>query len=197
MSEPQAITELEEILSFWFPPDINEADAGTWGQRMGWWFAGGPEVDKEITERFAAVLEQARRRELDWWADTPRGRLALIIVLDQFSRNIYRDSPLAYAQDPAALELALSGIEAGMDRDLTFTERIFFRLPLTHSEDLAIHERIVRDAEEAVAEEDWPAQLPRALQEFMLEQAKGAREVIGRFGRYPHRNEVLGRTSTP
>jgi uncharacterized protein (DUF924 family) len=197
MSERPAIIGPEEILSYWFPPGINEADADTWGQRMGWWFAGGPEVDKEITQRFAAVLEQARRGELDWWADTPRGRLALIIVLDQFSRNIYRGSPLAYAQDPAALELALSGIEVGMDRDLTFTERIFFRLPLTHSEDLAIHERIVRGAEEAVAADDWPAQLPRAWQEFMLEQAKGARDVIARFGRYPHRNEVLGRTSTP
>ena len=84
-----------------------------------------------------------------------------------------------------------------MDRDLTFTERIFFRLPLAHSEDLTIHERIVRGAEEAATEDYWPAQLPRALQEFMLEQAKGARDVIACFGRYPHRNEVLGRTSTP
>ena len=197
MSEPRAIIEPEEILSYWFPEGINEADVDTWGQRMQWWFAGGPEVDQEITERFAPVLEQARREELDWWAQTPRGRLALIIVLDQFSRNIYRDSPLAYAQDPAALELALSGIEAGMERDLTFTERIFFRLPLAHSEDLAIHERIVRDAEEAVAADDWPPQLPRTWQEFMLEQAKGGSDVIARFGRYPHRNEVLGRTSTP
>ena len=82
MSEPPAIIGPEEILSYWFPPGINEADADTWGQRMGWWFAGGPEVDKELTQRFAAALEQARRGELDWWAETPRGRLALIIVLD-------------------------------------------------------------------------------------------------------------------
>jgi uncharacterized protein (DUF924 family) len=196
MSEPRPIVEPEEILSYWFPEGINEADVDTWGQRMQWWFAGGPEVDQEITERFASVLEQARRGELDWWAQTPRGRLALIIVLDQFSRNIYRDSLLAYAQDSTALELALSGIEAGMERDLTFTERIFFRLPLSHSEDLAIHERVVRDAEGAVAADDWPPQLPRTWQEFMLEQAKGGRDVIARFGRYPHRNEVLGRTST-
>ena len=199
MSGSRATIDPEEILSYWFPPGINEAHPQTWGQRMQWWFAGGPRVDKEITERFAPLLEQAQRGELDWWAQTPRGRLALIIVLDQFPRNIYRDSPLAYAQDSRALELALSGIEAGMDRDLTFTERIFFRLPLAHSEDLAIHERIyeqmVREVEEG--EDDWPPQLPRYLQEFMLEQAKGTRDVIARFGRYPHRNEVLGRTSTP
>jgi uncharacterized protein (DUF924 family) len=91
--------------------------------------AGGPEVDREITERFGEVLEQARRGELDHWAEAPRGRLALIIVLDQFSRNIYRGSPLSYSQDEKALELALEGIDLGMDRELGAVERNFFWLP--------------------------------------------------------------------
>ena len=97
---------------------------------------GGLEVDREITERFGDVLEQARRGELDHWAETPRGRLALIIVLDQFSRNIYRNSALSYSQDEKALKLALEGIELGMDHELGAVERNFFWLPLGHSEDL-------------------------------------------------------------
>ena len=140
------------------------------------------------------MLEQARRGELDHWADTPRGRLALIIVLDQFSRNVYRGSPLSYAQDEKALGLALEGIDAGMDQELTFAEQLFFWMPLGHSEDLAINERAVRHQEEAMA--DPPAHL-RAEYEFGIGQARGAHDVISRFGRYPHRNEILGRDSTP
>ena len=132
---------------------------------------GGPEVDREITERFGDVLERARRGELDHWAATPRGRLALIIVLDQFSRNIYRGSPLSYSQDAKALELALEGIELGMDRELGAMERNFFWLPLGHSEDLAIHGRSVRHAQEEAA--NAPPHL-RKLAEFGVSQAKAA-----------------------
>jgi hypothetical protein len=96
---------------------------------MRWWFQGGPEIDTEITERFGGVLEQARRGELDSWAETPRGRLALIVVLDQFSRNVYRGSSLSYAQDEKALELAVEGIDTGMDREWGPMEQIFFWMP--------------------------------------------------------------------
>src|SRR3712207_231602 len=141
--------------------------------------AGGPDVDREITERFGELLEQARRGELDQWADTPRGRLALIIVLDQFSRNIYRGSRLSYSQDQKALQLALEGIDLGMDRDLTPVERNFFWLPLGHSEDLILHERSVEHAAEEAA--NAPPQL-RAMAEFIVSQARAARSVIARFG---------------
>ena len=184
----------EEVLSYWFPKDINEADIQTLQRQGKRWMAGGPEVDREITERFGEVLERARRGELDHWADTPRGRLALIVVLDQFSRNIYRGSPLSYSQDERALKLALEGIGLGMDRELGAVERRFFWLPLGHSEDLALHERGVRHAEEEAANAP-PHQ--RAMAEFGVSQAKAARHVIARFGRHPHRNEILGRTSTP
>src|SRR5215211_7445917 len=117
----------EEVLSYWFPEeDIFDSDQETFGRQNQWWFAGGPEVDREISERFGEVLEQARRGELDHWADTPRGRLALIVVLDQFSRNLHRGSALSYAQDEKALELAVEGIDAEMDRELSPMERIFF-----------------------------------------------------------------------
>lgn len=97
------------------------------------------------------MLDQARIGELDHWAETTRGRLALIIVLDQFSRNIHRSSLLTYSQDEKALELALEGIEVGMDRELGVSERMLFWLPIGHSEDLTIHERSVLHAEEEVA----------------------------------------------
>jgi uncharacterized protein (DUF924 family) len=109
-------------LSYWFPEDINDADLETLQREGKRWMYGGPEVDREITERFGDVLEQARRDELDQWADTPRGRLALIIVLGQFSRNVYR-GPLSYTQGDKALKLALEGIDLGMDRELGAMER--------------------------------------------------------------------------
>jgi uncharacterized protein (DUF924 family) len=184
----------EEVLSYWFPEGIDDADPQTLGQQMERWMAGGPEVDKEITERFGETLEQARRGELDHWTATVRGRLALIVVLDQFSRNVYRDSLLSYAQDKKALRLALEGIALRMDRELGVMERMFFWLPLGHSENLALQERSVGQVEKEVA--DAPEHL-RGWHEHNLYQAKAAREVIARFGRHPHRNEILGRRSTP
>lgn len=187
----------QEVLSYWFPPGIHEAGAETYREQWMRWFAGGPEVEWEITERFAEVLEQARRGELDSWAVTPRGRLALILVLDQFSRSVYKGTPLAYAQDPAALRLAQEGIEAGVDRDMEVAERLFFTLPLGHAEGPDHLERLdiaVRRAEEQF--DLAPAHL-KPLYEFSLGQARGHRDVVARFGRHPHRNAVLGRASTP
>ena len=184
----------EEGLSYWFPEDLAEADLETLRRHGKRWMAGGPEVDREITQRFGELLERARRGELDYWADTPRGRLALIIALDQFSRNVYRGSPLSYAQDEKALKLALEGIDLEMDRELTAAERNFFWLPLGDSEDLALHERSVLHAEEEAT--DAPPGL-EPMYEFGISQAKAAHSVIARFGRHPHRNEILGRTSTP
>ena len=106
-------SEPEEVLSYWFPADINNADLETLQREGKRWMHGGLEIDREITERFGDMLEQARRDELDQWADTPRGRLALIIVLDQFSRNVYRGSPFSYTQDDKALKLALDRLGDG------------------------------------------------------------------------------------
>ena len=118
-------------------------------------------------------------------------------MLDQFSRHVYRGSPLPYAQDEKALELALEGIDSGMDRGLVAMERMFFWLPLGHSEDPALQERSVLHKEEEEEEEaaDAPPHL-KAGAEFGVSQARAARDVIRRFGRHPYRNEILGRTST-
>ena len=191
------VLEEQEVLSSWFPPGIHDADAETYREQWLRWFQGGPQVEQEITERFGDVLEQARRGELDSWAETPRGRLALIIVLDQFSRSVYEGTPLAYAQDPAALRLAREGIEAGMDHDIEVAERLFSTMPLGHAEGPDHVERMdlaVRRAEEQLRLA--PAHL-KPLYEFSLGQAKAHRDVIARFGRHPHRNAVLGRASTP
>jgi len=187
------VSDPEEILSYWFRRGY-DADAETLRKQMMWWFCGKWEVDEEIAERFAPVLEKAIRGELNSWADTPRGRLALIIVLDQFSRSVCRGTPVAYAQDPRAQRLALDGIDAEMDRDLTAAERLFFILPLGHSENLTLQERPVRYWQGEVA--DAPPHR-RWWYEHNLYYAKGHRDVIARFGRHPHRNEVLGRSSTP
>jgi uncharacterized protein (DUF924 family) len=141
------------------------------------------------------LLEQARRGSLTGELTPPRGRLALIIGLDQFSRTVYKGTPLAYAQDPTTLQLASSGIEEGMERDLALMERLFFTLPLGHAEGPDLPQRVdwmVRQAEEMV---ELASPHVRGIYERSPPQTKAHREVIARFGRYPHRNEVLGRTS--
>lgn len=191
------VIDEQEVLSYWFPPGIHEADAETYREQWLRWFAGGPEVDGEIAEQFGGVLERARRGELDSWAETPRGRLALIIVLDQFSRSVYKGTLLAYAQDPAALRLAREGIEAGMDRDMEIAERLFFTLPLGHAEGSDHLERIDLAVRRAGEQLDLAPPHLKPMYEFSLGQARAHRDVVALFGRHPHRNEVLGRASTP
>jgi uncharacterized protein (DUF924 family) len=184
--------EAEDVLRFWFPEHLPD-DHATMVSQFGWWFRGG--ADSAITERFQLLLEQASRGERDHWSHTPRSRLALIIVLDQFSRSVYRGTARAYAQDRKALALALEGIEISHYAALeTPWEKAFFFLPLGHSEELAHLEAAVGLAEELV--EQGPADLRRVL-EHSAAQARGHRDVIARFGRHPHRNAVLGRQSTP
>jgi uncharacterized protein (DUF924 family) len=183
----------EEILSFWFGPSLDSEEA--LGQRARIWFRGGPEIDREIRDRFGADLDRARNGELASWADTPRGRLALIILLDQFSRTVYRGTAQAFAQDAAALKLAVEGFDREMDAPLAPYEQMFFNLPLMHSEDLALQERGVRYCETWLKK--FPASQQQGFRQIALAQARLHRDVIARFGRFPTRNEVLERASTP
>ena len=182
----------EDVLTFWFPQGLR-ADHATMVGQFEWWFRGG--ADSAIIERFAPLSARAARGELDAWAQAPRSRLALIIVLDQFSRSLHRDTARAFAQDPRALALALEGIEIGHYAALdTPWQKTFFLLPLGHSEELKHLERAVKLAGELV--EQAPPELRKVL-EHSASQARGHRDVIARFGRHPHRNAVLGRPSTP
>jgi uncharacterized protein (DUF924 family)/uncharacterized protein (DUF952 family) len=190
--ELPAALESEDVLRFWFPPELATADHVRMALQFEWWFRGG--TDARIAGSFGGLHERAARGELARWAATPRSRLALILVLDQFSRSLHRDTARAFAEDPTALALALDGIVVGHYAALASPwEKTFFFMPLGHSEDLACQERAVALAEALVAEA--PPELRRML-EHSASQARGHRDVVARFGRHPHRNAVLGRPST-
>lgn len=182
----------DEVLRFWFPQHLRD-DHAVMVSQFGWWFGGG--ADSVIAERFSLLLEKATGGDLDHWSHAPRSRLALIVVLDQFSRSVHRGTAQAFAQDQKALALALEGIEIGHYAALeTPWEKTFFFLPLGHSEELAHVQAAVELAEQLAAEA--PPELRRML-EHSASQARGHRDVIARFGRHPHRNALLGRQSTP
>jgi uncharacterized protein (DUF924 family) len=182
----------ESVLAFWFGPPGNAT--GVAGRQSKLWFGKSPANDLAVVDRFAATLTAATAGQLDHWGHTPRGRLALVIVLDQFPHHIHRDRPQAFATDPQALALSLAALAAGEDRLLAPIERVFLYLPLEHAESLELQERSVslyeQLAHEAAADE-------RALFDGFLDYARKHRDVVARFGRFPHRNEILGRPSTP
>ena len=182
----------EDVLGFWFPADLS-TDRAEVSRQVEWWFRGG--ADAEIVERFPPLLERAARGELDAWSREPRSRLALIITLDQFPRSIHRGTAAAFAQDSKAAALTLEGLDIGHYSALgSHWEKLFFALPLGHSENLAHLDRVVELTEALI--EEGPPEL-RWWLEFSASQARGHRDVIRRFGRHPHRNEALGRRSTP
>lgn len=181
----------EDILAFWFPNGL-DADEAAHRRQFQFWFGGG--ANAHIAGRYAEVHEAAARGALDSWTDAPRARLALIIVLDQFSRSLHGGTAQAYAQDGKAAALSLDGLARGHYGQLaTVWEKTFFILPLGHSERLAHLDRCVSLADALIAEA--PLHL-RAFYEFSAAQARGHREVVARFGRQPHRNIVLGREPT-
>jgi uncharacterized protein (DUF924 family) len=189
---PAARPDGEDVLRFWFP-DPMPRDEESLRRQLEWWFRGG--TDAAIAARFAPLAEDAARGALDDWAGAPRSRLALILVLDQFPRSLFRDSPRAYAQDAKARALALDGIERGHYAALASPfEQTFFAMPLGHSEELHHLEHAVALTEEIARRA--PPELRRAL-EHSAAQARGHRDVVARFGRQPHRNAILGRESTP
>ena len=182
--------QAEHVLNFWFPERLTAAELP---RQMEWWFRGG--ANAEIAVQFPSVLEEAASGRLDHWSKTPRSRLALIVVLDQFSRAVHAGTARAYANDPKAVALTLEGVSgfhyAALEDPF---QKTFFFLPLGHSEVLRNQELAVKLANELVAKatpelRDWLA--------FSASQARGHRDVIARFGRHPHRNQVLGRVSTP
>jgi len=182
----------DDILRFWFP-ERPETDHAAMARRMEWWFHGG--ADAQIMERFASLPEFAARGGLNAWATNAPSRLALILVLDQFSRTVYRGTARAYAQDPMARALSMVGIEIGHYAALEDPwQKTFFFLPLGHSENLR-HLNLAVSLAEELARESSEGQ--RRMLEHSASQAHGHRNVVARFGRQPHRNEVLGRTSTP
>lgn len=180
----------EEVLRFWFGDQAAADEVDQSRQRI--WFVKNPAVDREIRERFGDLLDPGRDGELGW-KDTPRGRLALILLLDQFPRNIFRGTADAFAYDPAALQLCLEGLDRGADQSCGLIERAFCYLPLEHAESLEYQERSVELFRTLLA--DAPANRQKTFASF-FDYAVRHRDIIARFGRFPHRNEILGRRST-
>jgi uncharacterized protein (DUF924 family) len=182
---------IDEILSFWFGYSRN--DPAVAQQLVPRWFTADPALDAEIRSRFAPVYAAAVAGELAGWEQTARGTLALIILLDQFSRNMYRGQPRAFAEDTVAQRLCLDGIEQELDVPLSPVERGFFYMPLQHSEIAHVQELSVRQYEQLLQSSE-PAWQP--LLRSMLDYACEHRDIVHRFGRFPHRNAILGRAST-
>jgi len=189
------MNDLEEVLEFWFPAGAAK-DLETHREYWAWRMRGG--ADASIVERFGTVTERAARGECDPWAATPYGRLALIVVLDQFSRSVFRDSARAFAQDERAVALVREGLANGHYHALAHPwEKTFCIIPLGHCEGPDHLERLdlaVELAQEILGE--CPEYLA-PLYAFQAEKPGIVREVIRAFGRHPHRNRVLGRVSTP
>lgn len=165
----------DEVLDFWF----RETDREDWFERSDGF-------DQVIRDRFAQAVETARAGGYAGWCDTPRGSLAVIILIDQFSRNIYRDSPRAWSADDVALSCTKRAIARAYDADLGIEERKFLYMPLMHSEVLADQEQCV----------ELFGRLATDADHVSLEFAIRHRDIVARFGRFPHRNEILGREST-
>lgn len=162
----------EQVLAFWFD-EIEPRQ---------WWVAD-PAFDAQVRERFLPTLEAASRGELYAWRTTPAGRVAEVIVLDQFSRNLYRSTPQAFAQDPMALALAQEAVALGVLDELSPMQRTFLLMPYMHSESALIHVQ---------AERLFKAWAPPDNYRYELQH----KAIVDRFGRYPHRNAILGRVSS-
>ena len=180
---PAAEDPAREVLAFWF----GETGTAAYGKAREAWFRKDAAFDDEIRRRFLALHASAALGECERWREEPDSLLALVIVLDQFSRNLYRDDPRAFSQDAMALDCAQLMLSRGWDEALLPVQRQFAYLPFEHSESLAMQDRSV--------------ELFRALEAFaetkgLTQWAEKHRVIIRRFGRFPHRNAALGREST-
>lgn len=183
---------IEAILAFWFKEQ--ELSAPQIDRRMDIWFGEDEIFDLECKKEFADDVERASEGQLDHWAHEPRGRLALILLLDQFRRNIYRNTAEAFAKDKAALKICVEGAMAKKDQGLTPIQRAFYYMPLQHAESRKVQAKSVELFTKLAA-----AVSPTLRETFetMAQFAELHRDIIEQFGRFPHRNKLLGRENTP
>jgi len=172
------------ILQFWF----GHPDESNYGKSRSFWFVKKPEVDEELKTRFFKDYQQAAAGHLDNWLNSPATCLALILLLDQFPRNIFRGTPAAFATDSKALATAQYAITQGYDHQFLPVQRWFFYLPFEHSENLAHQHQSVKLFQQLTDDPESASAITYALQHL---------QIIERFGRFPHRNRILGRISTP
>ena len=181
---------ITEVLKFWFEPATEDEERPS-GEEL--WFEKSVKVERLIEKRFGKLVVAAKAGDLDGWAETPEGRLALIIVLDQFNRRIHRETPEMFTGDAKALALCFDGLDDGVDRRLSAPQRLFFYMPCMNAEDVDAQLASVEVYAELVVEAP-PAH--KAMCESFLKRAEAQRDVVERFERFPHRNDVLDRSST-
>jgi uncharacterized protein (DUF924 family) len=182
----------EPVLNYWFGDASDDVVCAE--EKSALWWGKAAAIDAEIRQRFESVLQLLVNGGNRYWLQFPESRLAAIIALDQFSRNIYRDTPTAFASDQLALNWCLSGIDAGLDKQLRPIERVFFYLPMEHAENLGMQHRCLWQFQQLI--EIVPEAHKETFSGF-TDYAKQHADVIERFGRFPHRNPILGRESTP
>ena len=182
----------QPLLDWWFGADSGPATEVA-AARQGLWFGKRDSQDREAEARFGAQVEQALAGELQGWADDPQGWLAQLILLDQLPRMIFRDTPRAFAGDPLSRPLLRTGLDRGWDRRLTPIQRVFAYLIFEHAEDLPLQNRAVELFGDLLSQ---AAANERPLFANFLDFAERHQRVIARFGRFPHRNAILGRTSS-
>jgi uncharacterized protein (DUF924 family) len=180
-----------EVLRFWFGDPSDEA----YGSPRDFWFQGTAALDAEIRNRFAGAVEEALAGGFEDWPQHPQGTLALVILLDQFTRNIHRGTPRAFAGDARAQAITVEAMDLDLDRGLAPLERWFLWMPLQHAESLALQARAVASYEALVAEAG-PLETQRLTLDVALDYARRHAAIIARFGRFPHRNAILGRPSS-
>lgn len=184
--------KIHELLSFWFG-DLGHADLPT-SDRTNLWFGEDQALKESLLKTFKQEYEEAIKGQLNHWAKTSRGRLALIILLDQFSRSLHRNSADAFVHDQKAQELCEDGLTKKMDQSLTLIERVFFYMPLVHAEDQQIQERSIKLFQNLVS---LSMTETTQVYQLFLAYAYAHFRVIKEFGRFPQRNSSLGRESTP
>ena len=185
-------TTPDDVLRFWFG-DAPAATAPDLQNRFRRWFMGGPSLDAEIVARFGEAIDAAVEGGLREWEGSPDGTLALIVLLDQFTRSAYRDQARMYAGDPRAQRLAVAALDRGIDAGWDTERKQFLRMPLVHAEDLGLQQRSAAETDGVIM--GAPEHL-RPLFSMGREQTRKYLDIVGRFGRFPHRNAILGRTST-
>ena len=160
------------------------------------WFFGGPQIDAEIKEQFGGLVEKARAELLNSWTEEPKGTLDLILLLDQFPRNIFRGSPLSFSSDAQALKITTEAIAKGFDRQVPHTQQSFFYMPLMHDETLLSQIAVIAMFESLLAGCDPESEMAKHSKNS-VSFAYSHRDCILHFGRFPSRNKILGRESTP
>jgi len=181
----------DDIIAFWLGPSLESPDVAY--ARRDWWYSGPPEADAEIRTRFGALIEEACAGGLADWEETADGTLALILLLDQFTRNIYRNTTDAYRGDARAFEIVKRAIGRGQDAELHLVPRIWLYHPFHHAENIIEQDRgleLLNAVLDASAEE-WHVYIRRSIKGWTRH-----RNIVARFGRFPHRNEVLSRENT-